>query len=75
MVDSGTVYRSVWITCSSGVGATTGRNVSSPMARSTGATVAPAAVHAPSSSEVKCRPAVGAALDRSPSRRGAQYTV
>ena len=59
MVAGGTEYRSVWMTCSSAVGAVMGRNVSSPMARSTRATVAPAAAHAASSSGVKCRPGGG----------------
>src|SRR5664280_617545 len=52
-VDAGTQYRSVWITCSAGVDAVIGRNVSSPIARSTETTVAPASRQAWSSSGVK----------------------
>ena len=72
IVSAGTEYRSLWITCSAGVRAVTGRKVSSPMARSTRTTVAPAARQASRSSVVKWSPAVGAAVERSPGARTAE---
>ena len=56
---------SLWIGCCTGLSTRTGAKVSSPTCRVTNATSTPASRTAESNSEVKWRPAVGAAADPS----------